>query len=342
MKMKRIASIIVALAFVFVLAACGGGARPAQAAPVEAANMILANASPEDTVTGLFSNEFARLVNELSGGTMTVEVFHNSLLGGDAEIFTNVGVGEIDFIIGTTAPQVPTIPNLAIFDLPNAFPTAEVARDVLDDPAFMDLIRAEYRAAGYHLLGFADQFFRVMSSNVRIETIADFSGVRIRTMENPFHLAYWRALGASPAPMAFAEVFIALQQGTIDAQENPHEVIVANSFYDVQNYIVHTKHLLHTIGLVTNADNFDRMSAAQQNVITEAANIAIPWARSQADARVQQRIDVIEASGTTILELSPQLRADMMYAITDVYTMIREAVGDTLYNALIEAIARHS
>ncbi|MCL2399425.1 MAG: TRAP transporter substrate-binding protein [Defluviitaleaceae bacterium] len=359
MKIKKFGFIIVILALTAILfTACDNTSIPAiQTTPtpsiieilpvdvidnVEPHNFILANASPEDTVTGLFSNKFARLIYEISGGAMVVDVFHNSQLGGDAEIFTNVGVGQIDFIIGTTAPQVPTISTLAIFDLPNVFPTAQIARQIFEDPAFMDLIRAEYQAAGYKLLGFADQYYRVMSSNVRIETISDFNGVRIRTMENPFHLAYWSALGASPAPMAFAEVFIALQQGTIDAQENPHEVIVANSFYSVQNYIIHTNHLFHVIGLITNNANFNNLSPAQQSVIIEASNIAIPWARAQADTRVQQRIEIIKASGSTVLELSPELKAQMMESIAGVYDMIRESVGDTLYNALIDAIERHS
>jgi len=362
MKMKRnkLIALLLACFLVLGLVACGGGGDTATTTPapentpapadttavepldddIEPHTFTLANASPDDTVTGLFSHEFARLVSELSGGAMTVDVFPNSQLGGDAEIFTNVGVGEIDFIVGTTAPQVPTIPALAIFDLPVVFPSAQVARQVFEDPAFMDLVRAEYEAAGYRLLGFADQYYRVMSSNVRIDSMDDFNGVRIRTMENPFHMAFWSELGASPTPMAFAEVFIALQQGTIDAQENPHEVIVANAFYEVQNYVINTNHLLHIIALVTNDATFTSLSPAQQNVLLEAANIAIPWARAQADARVQQRIDVIEASGSTVLNLSDELRAEIIATVQPVYEMIREAVGDTLYNALIEAVDR--
>jgi len=271
---------------------------------------------------------------------MIVEVFPNSQLGGDVEIFTNLGLGQLDFIVGTTAPQVGTIPNLAIFDMPGVFETAQIARKVFEDPEFMGLIRDEYAASGYKLLGFADQFYRVMSSNVRIDTIGDFRGVRIRTMENPFHIAYWQALGASPTPMAFAEVFIGLQQGTIDAQENPYEVIVASGFYEAQNYIINTNHLLHIISLVANNTNFDALTAVQQAILLDAAATAIPWARAQADLRVQDRAAVIEASGSTVLDMSPELRADIMSAIRGVHEDIRHAVGDELYYALISAIAR--
>ena len=360
MKSRKITLIALILVLALAVTACGGPAAPAPtpAAPtapeapaadagdvvegVEPATFILANASPDDTVTGLLSHEFARLVSEISDGAMTVEVFPNSQLGGDAEIFTNVGVGEIDFIVGTTAPQVPTIPNLAIFDLPVAFPTPALARRVLDDPAYMDFIRAEYAAAGYKLFGMADQGFRVMSSNRAIRSMGDFNGVRIRTMENPYHLAFWDALGASPAPMAFAEVFIALQQGTIDAQENPHEVIVANAFYEVQDYIIHTNHLLHTITLVMNDPRFQALSREQQQVLEQAADIVIPWAREQADARVQDRVDTIAASGSEVIEIPADLMAEMLEAAQPVYDMIRDVVGDTLYNALMDSIDRNS
>ncbi|MCL2616581.1 MAG: TRAP transporter substrate-binding protein, partial [Defluviitaleaceae bacterium] len=251
-----------------------------------------------------------------------------------------LGLGQIDFVVGTTAPQVGTIPTLAIFDTPNAFDTAQTARAVFEDPEFMSIIRAEYYASGYKLLGFADQFYRVMSSNVRINTIADFAGVRIRVMENPFHIAYWQALGASPTPMAFAEVFIGLQQGTIDAQENPHEVIVGASFYEVQQYIINTNHLLHLISLVTNEASFNTMPAHQQQVILDAAAQVIPWARDQADIRVQNRIGIIESAGTTILDISDELKEDIASAIIGVRAEIHKAVGDTIYNAFWNAISR--
>ncbi|MCL2578421.1 MAG: TRAP transporter substrate-binding protein [Oscillospiraceae bacterium] len=360
MKTRKITFIALILVLAIAATACGPATPAVPAAPaapaaetpaadagdviegVEAATFILANASPDDTVTGLLSHEFARLVGEISGGAMVIDVFPNSQLGGDAEIFTNVGVGEIDFIVGTTAPQVPTIPNLAIFDLPVAFPTPALARRVLDDDAYMNFIRAEYEVAGYKLFGMADQGFRVMSSNIAIRSMSDFGGVRIRTMENPYHLAFWTALGASPAPMAFAEVFIALQQGTIDAQENPHEVIVANAFYEVQNYIIHTNHLLHTITLVMNNPRFQSLSPEQQQVLEQAAATVIPWARQQADARVQDRVDTIAASGSEVIEIPADLMAEMLEAARPVYDMIRDVVGENLYGALMDSIERNS
>lgn len=106
-----------------------------------------------------------------------------------------------------------------------------------------------YNEGGYELLGMADQGFRVMTTNVAVNDLSDFAGQKIRTMENSFHLAFWQALDANPTPMAFSEVYIGLQQKTIDAEENPVEVIVSGRLYEQQEYVVETNHLPHYISL---------------------------------------------------------------------------------------------
>ena len=111
------------------------------------------------------------------------------------------------------------------------FDTIEEVREKVDDEKFYSLIEKVYEKGGFHLLGYADQGFRVMSMNKKIQSLSDFKGQKIRTMENSFHIDFWKALKASPTPMTFSEVYIGLQQGTIDAEENPYEVIVSNRLY---------------------------------------------------------------------------------------------------------------
>lgn len=196
-----------------VLAACNNGDADNSTYSFE-----LAMDSPEDTVTYLFGKKFAELVEEKSKGKIKITVYSSGQLGGDREICESVQNGDIAFVVQNTAPQVNFVPELAVFDLPNLFPNTEVARKVLDGP-FFDTIAEKYEESNIKLLAYADQGFRVMTTNKKIETIEDFKGQKIRTMENPYHLAYWEALGANPTPMAFAEVYLGLQQGTIDAQE---------------------------------------------------------------------------------------------------------------------------
>lgn len=219
----------------------------------------LATASPEDTVTQLFAEKFAEKVEELSDGKMKIQVYPNSTLGGDRDLLETCSDGDIPFIVQNTAPQVSFMSDLAVFDLPCVFDSLDDCRKKIDDPTFYSLISDVYTDGGYHLLGMADQGFRVMSTNKPVYSLADFKGQKIRTMENSYHLAFWKSLGANPTPMSFSEVYIGLQQHTIDAQENPYEVIVSNNLYEQQDYVVETNHLPHLISLIVN-DDFFRIS----------------------------------------------------------------------------------
>lgn len=339
--MKKFVSIMLVLALVFSLAACGAKTetpveQPTTTPAAEKYAWTLGVDSPEDTVTFIFAKKFADLVAEKSAGNINIQVFPNGQLGSDREVAESVSLGNIQFVIQTTAPMVNFVPALAVFDMANVFPDKEVARKVLDSD-FIDQLNAEYEKAGFHLFGFADQGFRTMSTNKNIVTFADFKGQKIRTMENPNHLAYWTALGANPTPMAFAEVYIGLQQGTIDAQENPYEVIVSAKLYEQQKYVVNTNHMFHAIQLVTNNDLYKGLPAETQAMLDEAAAEAIVYAREQADARVADRVKIMEDNGVTIVDISDEVRAQMEAAAATVYPSIAAKVGQPLVDGLLAA-----
>lgn len=297
---------------------------------------VLATASPEDTVTQLFAERFAQEVDRLSGGEILIKVYPNSTLGGDRELLESCADGDIPFLVQNTAPQVTFMSDLAVFDLPCVFDSLDACREKLDDPAFYQLVCDVYTQGGYHLLGMADQGFRVMSTNQAVYSLADFKGQKIRTMENPYHLAFWQSLGATPTPMSFSEVYIGLQQHTIDAQENPYEVIVSNRLYEQQDYIVETNHLPHLISLIVNDDFFQSFSPEDQEILTQAAQTATQYAREQSDARISQRISVIEESGTQVISLSEELRQAIRQACQGVYSAIEETVSPELFQAYLQ------
>ena len=295
----------------------------------------LATASPEDTVTQLFAEKFADEVNRLSDGRMQIQVYANSTLGGDRDLLETCADGDIPFVVQNTAPQVTFMPDLAVFDLPCVFDSLDDCRDKLDDPEFYNLVSDVYTDGGYHLLAIADQGFRVMSTNKKVSSFTDFKGQKIRTMENPYHLAFWKSIGASPTPMSFSEVYIGLQQHTIDAQENPYEVIVSNNLYEQQDYVIETNHLPHLITLIVNDEFFQDLSEEEQKIITEADNTALTYAREQSDSRISDKIATIEASGTEIISLTDDERAEMREAAQGVYEQIQEVVGPELYKAYL-------
>ncbi len=293
----------------------------------------LATASPEDTVTQLFAEKFAERVSDLSNGSMRIQVYANSTLGGDRDLLETCADGDIPFVVQNTAPQVSFMKDLAVFDLPCVFDSLTDCRNKLDDPEFYGLISQVYTDGGYHLLGMADQGFRVMSTNKPVYSLEDFKGQKIRTMENSYHLAFWKSIGANPTPMTFSEVYIGLQQHTIDAQENPYEVIVSNRLYEQQDYLVETNHLPHLISLIVNDDFFQNLSDEEQKIMTQAAKEATEYAREQSDARIADRLETIEASGTQVLTLSDETKEDIRKAASTVYDSIKEAISPTIYDA---------
>lgn len=204
---------------------------------------------------------------------------------------------------------------------------------MLDNPEFLSLIEGVYQKGGYSLLGMADQGFRVMSTNIPVTSLADFKGQKIRTMENPYHLLFWQSAGASPTPMSFSEVYIGLQQHTLDAQENPYEVIVSNRLFEQQDYVVETNHLPHLITLIA-ADRFmEQCTPKEQAILEEAVANAVQYAREQSDLRIDQRKQVIEESGTKIV----QLDEPTLSALQQAAEPVREAIEQSVDPALMEA-----
>ena len=289
-------------------------------------------------MTQIFAEKFAEEVSDLSNGKMKIQVYANSTLGGDRDLLETCADGDIPFVVQNTAPQVSFMSDLAVFDLPCVFDSLDDCRKKIDDPQFNSLISDVYTEGGYHLLGMADQGFRVMSTNKPVNSLADFKGQKIRTMENSYHLAFWKALGANPTPMSFSEVYIGLQQHTIDAQENPYEVIVSNNLYEQQDYVVETNHLPHLISLIVNDDFFRDLPEDEQEIMTEAARLATEYAREQSDERIADKVAVIEDSGTQIIKLSDETRKEIREASQGVYDSIREKINPDIYNSYMEGI----
>ena len=291
----------------------------------------LGTASPEDTVTQIYAEKFVEEVDRLSEGRIKITVYPNSVLGGDRELLESCADGDIPFVIQNTAPQVNFIDDTAVFDAPCIFDDIGSVRETVDQPEFLERMQESYREAGFELLGYADQGFRVMSTNREVTEFSDFKGQKIRTMEDAYQLAFWQQLGANPTPMNFSEVYIGLQQHTIDAQENPYEVIVSNRLYEQQDYIVETNHVPHLISLVVSESFFEELSKEDQQILIEAEEIAKEYAREQSDKRIDDRIQTIKDSGTQIIALDESVREQMIKASEPVYKQIRGVVAPEIY-----------
>lgn len=334
---KKIISVILVAAMTAGLTACGS--KNTSDDEVQRYAWPLGSSSPEDTVTQIYAEKFADEVDRLSDGKMKINVYPNSVLGGDRELLESCKDGDIPFVVQNTAPQVTFMKDTAVFDMPALFETIDEVREHVDNPKFMELMQKVYNDGGYELLGYADQGFRVMTTNKEVTKLSDFKGQKIRTMENSYHMAYWKAIGASPTPMTFSEVYIGLQQGTIDAQENPYEVIVSNKLYEQQDYVVETNHLPHLISLIVSEEFMNGLTDEQQQIIRKAAETAKQYAREQSDERIASKIKTIENSGTQIITLSDDVHEQIRNECQPIYESIEENVSSDIVDAYLGELA---
>ena len=323
--MKKLLALLLSLAMALSLAACGGGEtaqqEPGGDAAGETYSFSVGTNTAEDSVNHLLAAKFKELIEDRSDGAVTVTLYENGALGGDAELTESCIAGSVDFIVGMTGSLVNYIPEAALFDLPNVFPDLETAREVLDGPILAEL-QAAYEAGGLKLFGYADSGFRVMTSSKAVRQMSDFSGIKIRTMENPNHIAYWQALGANPTPADFSELYMSLEQGTLDAQENPYDLIVANKLYEPQAYVIETNHLLHTLNMVG----------------SECAAEAHQYARQMADERIEGQKSTIQDAGLEIITLEPAMIQEMADVSANVYDLVREQIGTDLVDSLLAQV----
>lgn len=333
--MKRIYSAIIVILLLGVSAGVAGfGAKASRNKTVSDEEQRyawpLATCSTEDTITHIFAKTFAEEVERLSEGKMKIQVYPQSTLGGDRELMESCKDGDIPFVLQSPAPQVSFMPELCVFDAPCVFDDIQDARDTIDDPNFQEIVQNIYEDAGYQLLGMADQCFRVMTSQKPFHGFESFKGQKIRTMENTFHIQFWKAIGANPTPMTFSEVYIGLQQGTIDAQENAYELLVSAKLYEQQKYVINTNAMPDYTTLIVSDEFFQGLKKTQQDIITEAAEKAQEKARDSADKRRANRQEELEAEGMEIIDLDQYTWEQMQKACKPVYDNIRKQAGDEL------------
>lgn len=329
--MKKLLSLALAAVLCLSMAAGASAAKH---------TFAVTNDSAEDTVTHLMTVKLAEVLKAKGNGAFETQVYPSAQLGGDKELTQSAQAGDIAFVLQTTAPQFNFVPELAVFDIPMLFKDLNVARKALD--GFQPFISKYYEKAGFKILGFGDQGFREMSSNKKIEKLDDFKGIKIRTMENKYHMAFWRALGANPTPLPWGEVYLSLQQGTIDAQENPLEVIVAGKLYEQQKYAVMTHHILHTITILMSKDIYDGLTPEEQKLVDESARETVLYGREMADSRMQNRLDILAKNNTEVLEVTPELFAILQEKAKPVADDINKAVGGDVLSTLMVEIEKAS
>jgi len=299
---RKCLAIVCSLLFLSSVVFAGGGGQ--SAASSGKVDLKVGMTLTMDSHYGMGLLELARLIKLYSNDTVTLEIFPDSTLGNERDLIEGVSLGTIPMALSSTGPIPNFFPEFAVLDLPYLFPTADIAYKALDGEVGTALLNL-LPSRGIVGLGFWENGFRhVTNSRREIRTPADLRGMKIRTMENNIHMNAYQQYGASPTPMAFGELFIALQQGTVDGQENPAILIDTSKFYEVQKYMSLTGNFYSPSVLMINKGILDRMTADQRNAVTRASNEAKVWQRKFSQDNTAAAIANIRANGTIVTEVN--------------------------------------
>ena len=229
--------------------------------------------------------------------------FPSSALGGEREMIEAVQLGTLDLVNTSTGPVGNFVPEVKIVDIPFLFRDYDHARKVMDGPIGQDIL-AKFPSKGIIALGWTENGFRHMTNNKRdIVKPADAAGLKMRTMENKVHMDGYKTFGILPTPMAFPELFGALQQGTVDGQENPIPVILASKFSQVQKHLSLTGHVYSPALLLLSPKVWTKLSDADKKVFMEAAKKAGVAQRKKVNDDENSGIAQLEKDGMKVTKV---------------------------------------
>jgi tripartite ATP-independent transporter DctP family solute receptor len=263
-----------------------------------------------------------------SNGVFQVDIYPNGQLGNDAQIVEAVQEGDVQLMFTNTGNLLSFVPELGVFAVPFAFPSHEVAYKVLDGPfgkEMLDIMEKKGSMVGLSYLEAVS--YRELSAKRVIRTPADLAGIKIRVMTNPIHIAIWENLGAQPTAISFAELYTALQQGTVDAQENPLELFISQRFYEVQKYITLTHHVFTTGMFLANPAWFNNLSPELQKVVRDAAMEGTLFQRKKAAQDYDGYLKTLADNGVTVTTLSEEELNQWRDKVSSVNAMIAKEVG---------------
>ena len=288
--------------------------------------VTFAHAASKESHAGTGYRAFAEKLDELSDGAFEVTENCCGSLGGERDMIEGLQIGTIDITFTSTGPVGNFNEDVYVFDLPFLFESYEHAYAVLDGPIGQKVLDS---MSSVDLVGLSwgDNGFRHLTNSERpVKSPADLDGLSIRTMENEIHIEAFRALGARPTPMAFPEVFTALQQGAVDGQENPLSLIVATRFYEAQEHLSLTGHVYSPAIMLASPTFWSSLSDEEKSWFREAAHAARDATREHIQRLEKDGIKLVEKEGVEVVsEVDTDAFREKM---GPAYALFEERYGD--------------
>ncbi len=286
----------------------------------------------EQSNQGRAAKVFADAVDKASGGKMKVRAIGAAALGPDTQMQQALIGGAQEMMVGSTATLVGITKEMALWDTPFLFSNTKEADTLLDGP-IGDKIRNKLQEKGLVGLVYWENGFRNLTNSKRaITKMEDLDGVKLRVMQNNVFLTSFQTLGANAVPMAFSELFSALETKTVDGQENPFNTILSSKFYEVQKYMTVTNHVYSPWIVTASKKWWDQLSKDEQKVLMDAAKISRDFERKDTRDEAARAVGDLKAKGMQVNELSPAESARMRDKLTKVYALIGADIGMDLWN----------
>ncbi len=290
-------------------------------------NIRVSNGINADHPVGNGIEAMQKCLDEKSGGKLKLTAFWGGALGGDLQATQALRSGVQEAVVTSSSPLVGIVPALGVFDLPFLFASNEEA-DAVMDGEFGDLLDQKLEAAGLVNLAYWENGFRNLSNSKKpVAKWEDLEGMKVRVMQNDIFLDTFQNFGANATPMAFGEVFSALETKAIDAQENPYVTIDTSKFYEVQNYVSETKHAYTPFLFLFSKAIFDTYTPDEQSALRECAVVGRDVERKVIRELNEKSLEKIKAAGVEVNTLSPEEYARMLEKSQVVYEKHKETIG---------------
>ena len=288
----------------------------------------LGHAMPDSHPQAQAMNKFVELAAKYTNNNVQIKTFHNAVLGSDEKQLQGVQAGTQEFYIGTLAPFSTRLKEVQVWDLPFMFANTKEVYALLDGTSSKKIFE-KLDATGVHGLMWTGMGFRNLSNSKRSVTkLEDINGLKIRVMANPVALDTWKTLGANAVPMAFAEVFTALEIKAIDGQENPLVHMYSNKMQEVQKYISLSNHVYTPVALVVSKKFWDGLSVSDKAGVQKAADEAKILQRQLLDEGDKDVIKKFGDAGVKVDAIPPAELAKIQDKVKSVVTKFAPQIGE--------------
>jgi tripartite ATP-independent transporter DctP family solute receptor len=294
------------------------------------------NPTGHPLVTGM--EKFQEIIKAKTKDKIKVTLYPGGVLGGDAQNVSALQGGTLDMVVLNAGILGSQVKEFTVWDFPFMFTNFKEADAVVDGP-FGKMMLEKLDAKNIHGLAYYELGFREVTNSKRpITKVEDFAGLKLRVIPNAINVDWVQALGANPTPMAFGEVYGALEQKAIDGQENPFSVIQINKFYEVQKYLTVTNHQYNPQTVIISKKLWDSLSAEEKKIFTDAAKESAVYQRKVARESSDKYLDMLKKSGMQVSTLTPEELAKFRTKMTPVIAKNSVVVGQDTISALQEAL----